>query len=80
VWLIAIIYEGKVSTPKSDTCFSLVTWEGVVQKIVRQGNLQMKEELSGTGFIIFGDRVNILQIFQVYIIVSPTNDTRLVLN
>jgi hypothetical protein len=40
----------------------------------------MKEELSGTGFVIFGDRVNILQIFQADIIVSPTNDTRLVLN
>jgi hypothetical protein len=40
----------------------------------------MKEELSGTGFVIFGDRVNILQIFQVDIIGSPTNDTRLVLN
>ena len=25
----------------------------------------MQEELSGTGFVIFGDRVNILQIFQV---------------
>jgi hypothetical protein len=40
----------------------------------------MKEELSGTGFVIFGDLVNILQIFQVDIIGSPTNDTRLVLN
>jgi hypothetical protein len=40
----------------------------------------MKEELSGTGFVIFGDRVNILQIFLVDIIGSPTNDTRLVLN
>jgi hypothetical protein len=40
----------------------------------------MKEELSGTGFEIFGDRVNILQIFQVDIIGSPTNDSRLVLN
>jgi hypothetical protein len=28
----------------------------------------MKEELSGIGFVIFGDRVNILQIFQVDII------------
>jgi hypothetical protein len=28
----------------------------------------MQEELSGTGFVIFGDRVNILQIFQVDII------------
>jgi hypothetical protein len=28
----------KVSTPKSDTCFSLVTWEGVVQIIYRQGD------------------------------------------
>jgi hypothetical protein len=25
--------EHKVSTPKCDTCFSLGTWEGVVQKI-----------------------------------------------
>jgi hypothetical protein len=28
----------KVTTPKCDTCFSLVTWEGVVQKIYRQGD------------------------------------------
>jgi hypothetical protein len=28
----------------------------------------MQEELSGIGFVIFGDRVNILQIFQVDII------------
>jgi hypothetical protein len=28
----------------------------------------MKEELSGIGFVIFGDCVNILQIFQVDII------------
>jgi hypothetical protein len=28
----------KVSTPKSDTCFSLVTWEGVVQKTYRHGD------------------------------------------
>jgi hypothetical protein len=28
----------------------------------------MKEELSGTCFVIFGDRVNILQIFEVDII------------
>jgi hypothetical protein len=28
----------------------------------------MKEELSGTDFVIFGDHVNILQIFQVDII------------
>jgi hypothetical protein len=28
----------------------------------------MQEELSGTSFVIFGDRVNILQIFQVDII------------
>jgi hypothetical protein len=40
----------------------------VVQKIDRQGNEQMKEELSGTCFVIFGDYVNILQIFQVDII------------
>jgi hypothetical protein len=40
----------------------------------------MKEELSGTRFVFFGDRMNILQIFQVDIIESPTNDTRLVLN
>jgi hypothetical protein len=32
----------------------------------------MKEELSGTGFVIFGDHVNILQIFQVDIIGIPT--------
>jgi hypothetical protein len=40
----------------------------------------MQEELSGIGFVIFEDRVNILQIFQVDIIGKPTNDTRLVLN
>jgi hypothetical protein len=28
----------------------------------------MQEELSGTSFVIFGDRVNILQILQVDII------------
>jgi hypothetical protein len=28
----------KVTTPKCDICFSLVTWEGVVQKIYRQGD------------------------------------------
>jgi hypothetical protein len=28
----------------------------------------MQEELGGTGFVIFGDHVNILQIFQVDII------------
>jgi hypothetical protein len=28
----------KVTTPKCDTCFSLVTWEGVVQKNYRQGD------------------------------------------
>jgi hypothetical protein len=28
----------KVTTPKCDTCFSLVMWEGVVQKIYRQGD------------------------------------------
>jgi hypothetical protein len=60
--------SSKVTTPKSDTCSSLVTWKGVVQKFYRQGDEQMKEELSGTFFVIFGDRVNILQIFQVDII------------
>jgi hypothetical protein len=38
----------------------------------------MQEELSGTGFVIFGDRVNILQIFQVDLIGKPIS--RLVLN
>jgi hypothetical protein len=30
--------DHKVSTPKFDTCFSLVTWEGVVQKFYRHGD------------------------------------------
>jgi hypothetical protein len=28
----------RIGAPKSDTCFCLVTWEGVVQKIYRQGD------------------------------------------
>jgi hypothetical protein len=30
--------KAKVTTPNCDTCFSVVTWKGVVQKIYRQCN------------------------------------------
>jgi hypothetical protein len=40
----------------------------------------MKEELSRTGFVIFGDRMNILQVSKVKVVDTPIVDTRLVLN
>jgi hypothetical protein len=40
----------------------------------------MKEELSRTGFVIFGDCMNILQVSKVKVVDTPIVDTRLVLN
>jgi hypothetical protein len=40
----------------------------------------MKEELSGIGFVIFGDCMNILQVSKVKVVDTPIVDTRLVLN
>jgi hypothetical protein len=40
----------------------------------------MKEELSRTGFVIFGGCMNILQVSKVKVVDTPTVDTRLVLN
>jgi hypothetical protein len=40
----------------------------------------MKEELSGTSFVIFGDCMNILQVSKVKVVDIPIVDTRLVLN
>jgi hypothetical protein len=40
----------------------------------------MKEELSGTGFVLFGDCMNILQVSKVKVVDTPIVDTRLVLN
>ena len=38
----------------------------------------MQEELNGIGFVIFGGRLNILQVFEVNMIDSPIVDTRLI--
>jgi hypothetical protein len=36
--------------------------------------------LNGTGFVIFGDCMNILQVFKVKVVDTPIVDTRLVIN
>jgi hypothetical protein len=38
----------------------------------------VQEELNGTGFVIFGDRVNILQVPKMKLVDSPIVDTRLI--
>jgi hypothetical protein len=40
----------------------------------------VQEELNGTGFVMFGDSMNILQVFKVKAVDTPIVDTRLVLN
>jgi hypothetical protein len=40
----------------------------------------VQEELNGTSFVIFGDCMNILQVFKVKVVDTPIVDTRLVLN
>jgi hypothetical protein len=40
----------------------------------------VQEELNGTGFVIFGDYMNILQVSKVKVVDTPIVDTRLVLN
>jgi hypothetical protein len=36
----------------------------------------VQEELNGTGFVIFGDRVNILQVSKIKLVDTPIVNTR----
>ena len=40
----------------------------------------MQEELNGTGFVNFGNCINILEVSKVKVVDTPIVDTRLALN